>query len=151
MEAYIVYLIAFITFLGVVFFIWELKLGYSSYNWPTTSGEIVQSKTGISKNKKTEFPYIYYKYTVKGKEYITRRLAMYLTYPTSKEILSKLLKKYPKGKKVEVKYHPIFHGHAVLEPGPRQLREYYVCILVFAIIFISSSVSIFILEYGLFL
>jgi len=127
-----------------VFLIWELKLGYSSYNWPTTFGEIVQSKTGALKITKIELPYIYYKYTVKGKEHITRRLAMYLTHPTSKEMVSELLKKYPKGKKVEVKYHPIFHGHAVLEPGPRQLREYYVCIFVFVVIFILSSISIFI-------
>ena len=149
MEAFVLYLISLICLFGLVFLIWELKQSYSSYNWPTAIGKIIHSEIGSPKNIKTNYPYIYYKYTVNGKEHITRRLTMSLSHPTGKEILSDLLGKYPLGKEVEVKYHPIFHGHAVLEPGPKQLREYYVGIFVFALLLIVFSNSILYPKYNL--
>lgn len=143
MAAFLIYLLPIASFAGIFLMLWELKQCYSSCNWPATKGIIIQSKTGKARNSKAEYPYIYYKYSVNGKEYISRRIGMYLTHPTGSELLTGLLEKYPLGKEVEVKYHPIFHNRAVLEAGAKQLHAYYISGLVFLIIFIFTSSSVF--------
>lgn len=143
MEAFLIYLLPIASFAGIVLMLWELKQCYSLHNWPVTKGIIIQSKTGKVRNSKTEYPYIYYKYSVNGKEHISRRIGMYLTHPTGSELLKGLLEKYPLGKEVEVKYHPIFHKRAVLETGKKQLHAYFISGLVFLVLFIFTSSSVF--------
>lgn len=139
----LIYLIALAAFLGVVYMLWEQRQCYTSHLWPKTNGVIVQSKMSpVKGNRKQRANFIYYRYEVHGKEYYSRRLAMYVVNFFSHEDAARLLAQYPVDKEVTVHYHPIFTRFAVLEPGPRQTGIRMFMLVVFALFLIASLLPI---------
>ena len=134
----LIYFLLIVSLLGALFIAWEYMQGYASRKWPETNGKIVQSDIKIIPgNKKEKAPLIYYEYIVGNQTYYSRRLTMNLAAVVKNDDAEKLLSKYPLGKEVHVKYHPIFKGYSVLEVGPKQpflhLFFFSFCILMFGL------------------
>lgn len=135
----LIYLISFASFIGAVVMLWEYIQGNKCHTWPSTTGVIVQSKMVSPKgNKKEKTNFIYYKYSVNGKEHHSRRLAMHLTTLFKNNEAAKLLEKYPVDKEVIVRYHPFFNGFAVLETGQKQTA---IRVFMFIIFFLFFAIS----------
>ena len=102
---------------------WDYIQGYTSRHWPACDGVIVQSElVALPNNKKQRVPAIYYKYTVQGREYYSRRLAMYVAQTFKIAEAEKMLETYPLGRQVRVRHHPFFHRRAVLPVVDRFTR-----------------------------
>jgi len=139
----LIYLLAVSASIGTLFIAWDYIQGYASRHWPVCDGVIVQSKlAALPHNKKEQVPYIYYKYTVQGRDYYSRRLAMYVVQVFKNAQAEKMLETYPLGRQVTVSYHPLFRGLAVLEPGPSQLYTHLFLFLMFLLISVVSILAI---------
>jgi hypothetical protein len=139
----LIYLVAAVSLVGIFYLVWEYVQGYRSVKWPSTKGLVVQSSLGLVQgNRKEKALYVYYRYVVGGKYYHSRRIAMYVANLLPKEEAEKLKEKYSVNKEVLVRYHPLFHGFAVLESGQRQTSLRTFLLLVFLSIFLVSMVAL---------
>ena len=131
-------------FLILIYLAWEFAQGYLSHKWPTMHGVIIKSKlVTYKKSKKMKTPCIVYKYTVDKNEHYSRRVALYITKPLSNKEAQELIERYPEGKKVIVKYHPLFHSFAVLETGQRQIAIRLYMFFIFLLFFSALVMAIY--------
>lgn len=106
---------------SVGFLFWDLRLltlAHASHMWPTVTGTITSSKAvyRVMGEGAAWFGQLRYKYLVKGKEFVGRRVDYFNFLTTT---LRRILARYPVGKNVVVYYHPHKPAIAVLEPGIR--------------------------------
>ena len=107
-------------FISVMFFLFFIMSLYKIYKfhtastWPTTEGEIINSKIK-QKDKRSFEPDVEYTYYVNGKMYYSKVIMS--SQPHKEHEVRDLLKKYPVGGKVTVYYHPEKPKNALLIPG----------------------------------
>ncbi len=87
--------------------------------WPSVSGEIIISEieSHTSHGERLYSANIHYFYTVDGKKYSGSGITNTDASTSVQSSVKKDLKKYPRGKIVEVYYDPEFPEISVLEPG----------------------------------
>ena len=110
-----------------------LWLGVSSGRWPTTEGQILESRVELDLKSTSSIPSyrprVRYRYRVNGKEYTSEKLT-YKGYSTVQEVVQEMVRPYRIGSSVQVHYHPRHPARAVLEPGTT--RKYLIPILLAA-------------------
>ena len=91
----------------------------ASEKWPMVTGEISYSdiKTSRSDNTTMYAADVQYTYQVNEKAYKGEKISMLEGSSSSQSMAKKTLKKYPRGKVVEVYYDPELPSIAILEPG----------------------------------
>ena len=100
-----------------------IRRSKQSINWPTTDGEIINSKMDISTGMNTGLEYydpcIDYKYKVQDKEYTSSRIYFGSQIGSSIKIdkIKTLINKYKTTQKIQVSYDPNNHKLSVIEPG----------------------------------
>ncbi|NPA13406.1 MAG: DUF3592 domain-containing protein [Aquificae bacterium] len=114
------------------------------YFWKKTEGVVL--KSSLRKDISTiSYDYFYpdveYKYTVKGKEYISNKV--FLTEIASDEgTIKRLISQFPEGAKVKVYYNPLNPKEAVLK------RSYHAGMFIQTLVFVSMlSVFLFTLVF----
>jgi hypothetical protein len=109
------------TAVGFLFLSLMLKgvwLGVSSRRWPTTEGEVFDSRVEdkpTSTDPHSYRPKVLYRYRVNDREYVSENFSY--GYLTSLEVVEEMVDRYPTGSQVQVHYHPRHPNWAVLEPG----------------------------------
>jgi hypothetical protein len=100
-----------------------IRRSKQSLNWPTTDGEIINSKIDISKGINTGLeiynPCINYRYKVQDKEYTSSRIyfGSQLGASYKEDKIKTLFSKYQTAQKIQVSYDPNNHQLSVIEPG----------------------------------
>lgn len=100
----------------------------SASNWPTTEGQILESKmekgtSGTGSNRTIQwYPTVKYQYEVDGSTYEGDRII----FGSSAELLSSTLDRYPVGATVNVFYNPDNPESAVLQTGSTSSMYLYV-------------------------
>ncbi len=91
----------------------------ASESWPSVSGEITTSKieSHTSNGDRLYSANIHYSYVIKGEKYSGSGITNADASTSVQSSVKKDLKKYPKGKIVDVYYDPDFPEISVLEPG----------------------------------
>ncbi len=110
---------------GVIFWGWfvadairKLRWAQASEEWPTAEGKVVTSKVEDTRTRfgTTHKLDMQFEYTVQDEKY-TGRTVTYKPYQHGYSAMRDITKRYPRGKKVRVSYHPQRPSVAVLEPG----------------------------------
>ncbi len=121
-------------FSGLVFGLLFAVVGYATYKyitnpmeeeakaselWPSVSGEIIISEIESYTNhgERLYSADIHYSYMVEGEEYNGAGITNADASTSVQSSVKKDLKRYPKGKIVDVYYDPDFPEISVLEPG----------------------------------
>lgn len=111
-----------------------LWLGASSRRWPTTEGEVLDSRAEVDPTSDpgdlSYRPKVRYRYRVNDREYVSENLT-YKGYSTAQEVVEAMAGRYPTGSQVQVYYHPRHPNRAVLEPGTT-LWQYLIPIMLAA-------------------
>ena len=69
----LIYLAARINALGLGYLAWECAQGKRNRGWPQTTGMVLQSNSvPLANNKKEKVVNIQYRYSVDGKDYLSR-------------------------------------------------------------------------------
>ena len=90
--------------------IFNLSMGSSSTNWPTTEGQILESEFK-TKGDSTSYPGVKYQYDVNGKTYDGERIV----FGSAADLPRGTLDRYPVGGTVTVFYDPNDPESAVLQ------------------------------------
>ena len=108
---------------GAVLFAVSSWEAYSSRNWPSVSGTVIQSHTehtcGGYRELHSWEAKILYRYSVAGRQYEAARISIFKPFCDSeKENVQRWLEQnYPVGKAVDVYYDPVDPSAAFLHPG----------------------------------
>ena len=120
--------IAFLLVIGALFTaigVHGLTLGFESRSWPSTEGQITQSKVERRKSssgtgkKRTAFYHaiVNYKFSVDGRPYKGSRVSSADAGRGKPEHAERTVKRYPEGSSATVYYMPEAPGTCLLEPG----------------------------------
>lgn len=96
----------------------ELKKAQDSPNWSTTTGVIVSS--GIEEGSSEGPTYsanIQYQYSIGGKSYLSNQVSFGQYGSSDPEHARSIVRRYEKGQKISVYFHPYYTDQSVLEPG----------------------------------
>ncbi len=109
-----------------------LWLGNSSRHWPTTEGEVIDSRAEADPTSDSDGyrPKVRYRYRLNNREYVSDTLT-YKAYSTAREVVEEMVGRYPAGSHLQVHYHPRHPHRAVLEPGTT-LKAYLIPLFVAA-------------------
>ncbi|MFM7276930.1 MAG: DUF3592 domain-containing protein, partial [Microcystis aeruginosa] len=98
----------------------ELKNAQDSLNWPTTTGVIISSETESSSGEDSTISYhanIQYQYTIGGKSYLSDQVSFGEFRSSDPEHARSIVRRYEKGQKIKVYFHPNYPDKSVLDPG----------------------------------
>lgn len=100
----------------------SIRRGYASRSWPVATGVIVSSKveTGYAEGAGNRYdPKVTYRYTVAGTDYTsgTLDIALRKWENRDKKVAEAVVKRYPAGSEVEVRYMPSDPSVSTLETG----------------------------------
>ena len=98
----------------------ELKNAQDSLNWPTTTGVIISSETKSSSGEDSTISYhanIQYQYTIGGKSYLSDQVSFGEFGSSDPEHARSIVRRYEKGQKIKVYFHPNYPDKSVLDPG----------------------------------
>ena len=142
------------TFVGIVFVLGGLLflgcsvpglwLGHSSRRWPTTEGEILESKVELHADGEGSYcPRVRYRYRVRDQEYTSGNI-LYRGYLGTKEAAAEVASRYEPASRVLIHYHPRHPGWAVLETGAKlTLLDALVVFALFLFVAIGISLILF--------
>lgn len=131
------YIAIFIAFIGLAFLgvggssLWE---EFSSLNWPSVQGTVVQSEIKRWSKKKSEYDYraqLLYQYQVSDKTYTSDRIDTGKNRYKSQLAGEEALASYPVGKRITVYYHPQHPERALLKTGVRLATLFKACLGIF--------------------
>lgn len=129
--------------LGLAFLVWEVAQGLRNWQWPRTEGIVLHSSSeALPNNKKERRIAVIYEYAVGDKTYRSQRLRVSPIRVASADVADRTAGAYPVGKTVSVRYHPVIHRYAVLEPGLFDRKLYVVLLAIFLVVFLSSTLAI---------
>ena len=127
-----------------------LETARASRSWPHVDGTVLESRvdsyvstTGSGSKKRRTTMYqadVRVRYEVEGQVYETNRVSLQDVSSSSAGSVKKIVRRYPKGKRVKVYYDPQAPAVAVLQPGASWVT--YVP-LGFGIIFAGAGCLIF--------
>lgn len=116
-------------FVGIIALIWGgivLKNASASSAWPSVQGEVTESKVETKvervkknerwQNRRTYWAKVHYSYSVDGAPYSGAKVS-FGEYGGKEKDARQIVKRFPKGKSVDVYYDPEKPEMAVLEPG----------------------------------
>lgn len=136
----ILWSLIFVVILGVwSWLIYRLYGGLMSKRWLKISAKITRSEVkretifGFGMPKQLIYPEIAFKYLVNGRWYTSRNYSFSLLRPKAKEVVGK----YPLDDLVQVVYHPLFPGFAVLEPGLPTIEA-----IILSVCFLWTSIMV---------
>lgn len=103
----------------VIFGVSEMMKAKDSENWPSVTGVVLKSKVSVdsSGDGTTYGADVTYRYKVKGKRYQGDKVTVSEVSTSSRGRAQKIVKRYPKKKKVAVYYDPEEPETSVLEKG----------------------------------
>jgi hypothetical protein len=124
----LLFLVAWYAVLGFIFE--AAGNGREAVNWPTTSGQVVETKvtshtstssSGSGRNRTTSsstsyVPWVLYRYSVSGLELENHEVQIMTSYDTREEAML-VTDEYPVGSTVAVYYKPDDPGISILVPG----------------------------------
>ena len=128
--------------------IFALRIGAKRYlkakscvKWPSTDGTVEVSKKEHFVNPSAGngyIPLVKYRYVIGGKKYRSELISFALNqHAGSMDSVDNILRKYPVGKKVSVKYNPDNYSEAVLEDGIGNTTSVFI-LVISGIFFIAS-------------
>ena len=103
----------FIGLSSAAYLVWTLLRQHASNNWPTATGEIIESQ--LEEDSDGWGPRVRYEYTVESKRYSSDRLYFYVSNSGTAQNAKKHISPYPVGKKIMVYYNPHRREDAVLD------------------------------------
>ena len=103
----------FIALSSAAYLVWTLLRQHASNNWPTATGEILESR--LEEDSDGWGPRVRYEYTVESKRYSSDRLYFYVNNSGTAQNAKKHISPYPVGKKIMVYYNPHRREDAVLD------------------------------------
>lgn len=121
----------------------QYKLSQKAKNWPATEGEILSSEvvTYLSESGKRKVMYgprITFEYIVNGERYTSHTVTFGELDSSDPREAQRIVRKYPKKRKVTVYYDPKAPYIAVLEPG--RIGKGALVGLVLGVVFIAVGV-----------
>lgn len=140
------YLILFFL-IGLLFF-WPgmavLRNGLKGRKWPSTKARITHSRVDKKmyrwrgSNWTENLPDVRYKYSVDGIEYSGEQ-AHFGKYKKKK--LEEIVRQYPIGKGIDIRYHPHKHHLSLIRPLPVSFHAYFfigvgICLWISGILFL---------------
>lgn len=99
-----------------LYFARSIKRQRAISRWIAAKGQVLESR--IQDNGSSLEPYVKYNYVVRGKTYISDRIApnnYVVSAPASASSLERIIAPYPAGKSIDVYYDPNSPQNAVLE------------------------------------
>jgi Protein of unknown function (DUF3592) len=106
---------------AIVYSVLALVSALESRRWPVAEGVMISSRLDKSPDSDGGYTYrpdVSYRFTVEGKELVGRRACFGDRISTSlSSFAERIVRKYPNGAKVKVRYNPRRPENAVLEPG----------------------------------
>lgn len=96
-----------------IYFVRSLVRQHALKHWPSTRGEILESK--LEENSDGWYPYVRYSYSAQGKSYASDQLYFYSCNEAPAKRARTYLLPYPVGKAVTIYYNPRNPEEAVLD------------------------------------
>jgi Protein of unknown function (DUF3592) len=126
----------YIALYGMLFFsIWQLLKSISASKWPKTKGEIIYS--GVEEEYDSEGstykPHIEYKYSVNGKEYLSKIYAFGYMSSSFRFLSRNIVNSFPSKSSVLVYYNSKKHSESVLMAG---IKLFHVVQILFLCVFL---------------
>ena len=128
-----------------------LALGFASRSWPSTEGQITQSKvehrtSGTGKDRSSAYyAVVTYEFTVDGATYKADRVAS-ADIGREKAHARRIVERYPKGSSVSVYYMPENPSKCLLEPGFQGQAFIFPSIGLFVLllggVFLAAKISV---------
>lgn len=107
--------------LGVALFLGlpTLERARASTQWPEAPGQITVSsiRTQVNKGKRTYWAEVDYEYTVNGSQHTGNTVSFGAARNSNRQLVEKVVDRYPLGHAVKVHYDPEAPEVSVLEPG----------------------------------
>ena len=98
--------------------VYERRMGQQSLDWPTTDGEVVESRVASTSGDGTIFyPVIRYQYHVGDDHFDADRIRFAAVGRSTGWFADEMVEKYPVGSTARVYYNPASPDQAVLLPG----------------------------------
>src|SRR5574343_1945363 len=110
-------------------------------SWPVVDGEVISSRLQNScKNLASYLPVVRYRYRVKDREYVGRRIAFGSHVCGSEAYASRVTSAYPEGRIIPVHFDPASPEESTLTAGQAEVGTWPVMLL--ALLFLTISLPV---------